>query len=176
MKERSEMAKRTLACLFCLTVLYDLKSASAQGLFGAGTTPVGSNAPSYYYLGGKEGLTIAVNLWGFVRNPGRYEVPSSTDLVQLISLGGGPLEHAELDNVRIVRQILRSDSTYATEVMPIDLNHYQDTGEKTPLLLPGDTIIVPGSTFNAVQQILAVFRDVALIFSGVATLMIALRR
>jgi len=103
-------------------------------------------------------------------------VPSSTDLVQLISLGGGPLEHAELDGVKIVRQILQSDSTYKTEVIPVDLNHYQNTGAKTPLLLPGDTIIVPGSTFNTIEQILSVFRDVALIFSGVATLMIALHQ
>lgn len=151
-------------------------AAFAQGLFGQQTTPIGSSAPSYYYLGGKEGLTIAVNLWGFVKNPGRYEVPSSTDLVQLISLGGGPLEHAELDGVKIVRQIMQADSTYKTEVIPINLDHFQKTGAKTPLLLPGDTIIVPGSTFSAVQQLVALFRDVALIFSGVGTLILVLRR
>ncbi len=170
------MRKKTFAILIGLVFLAALRPAKAQGLFGTSTPPIGSNAPSYYYLGGKEGLTIAVNLWGFVRNPGRYEVPSSTDLVQLISLGGGPLEHAELDGVKIVRQILQPDSTYKTEVIPVDLDHYQDTGAKTPLLLPGDTIIVPGSTFNTIEQILSVFRDVALIFSGVATLMIALHQ
>ncbi len=170
------MRKKSFAALIGLVFLVFLQSANAQGLFTNPTPSIGSSAPSYYYLGGKEGLTIAVNLWGFVRNPGRYEVPSSTDLVQLISLGGGPLEHAELDGVRIVRQILQPDSTYKTEVIPVDLDHYQNTGAKTPLLLPGDTIIVPGSTFNTIEQILSVFRDVALIFSGVATLMIALHQ
>ncbi|HQT90556.1 MAG TPA: SLBB domain-containing protein [Candidatus Kryptobacter bacterium] len=170
------MRKKSFAALVGLVFLASLQSAKAQGLFSNPTSSIGANAPSYYYLGGKEGLTIAVNLWGFVRNPGRYEVPSSTDLVQLISLGGGPLEHAELDGVRIVRQILQPDSTYKTEVILVDLNHYQNTGAKTPLLLPGDTIIVPGSTFNTIEQILSVFRDVALIFSGVATLMIALHQ
>jgi SLBB domain len=170
------MRKKSFAALIGLLFLVALQPADAQGLFSNPTPSIGANAPSYYYLGGKEGLTIAVNLWGFVRNPGRYEVPSSTDLVQLISLGGGPLEHAELDGVRIVRQILQPDSTYKTEVIPVDLNHYQNTGAKTPLLLPGDTIIVPGSTFNTIEQILSVFRDVALIFSGVATLMIALKQ
>ncbi len=170
------MRKKSVAALVGLVFLVSLQSVNAQGLFSNPTPSTGSNAPSYYYLGGKEGLTIAVNLWGFVRNPGRYEVPSSTDLVQLISLGGGPLEHAQLDGVRIVRQIIQPDSTYKTEVIPVDLDHYQNTGAKTPLLLPGDTIIVPGSTFNTVEQILSVFRDVALIFSGVATLMIALKQ
>ena len=170
------MGKKSFAALVGLVFLASLQSVNAQGLFSNQTPSIGSSAPSYYYLGGKEGLTIAVNLWGFVRNPGRYEVPSSTDLVQLISLGGGPLEHAQLDGVRIVRQILQPDSTYKTEVIPVDLDHYQNTGAKTPLLLPGDTIIVPGSTFNTIEQILSVFRDVALIFSGVATLMIALHQ
>jgi SLBB domain len=150
-------------------------SLFAQGLFNLQNAPVGSNAPSYYYLGGKEGLTIGVNLWGFVRNPGRYEVPSSTDLVQLISLGGGPLEHAQLDGVKIVRQILQADSTYQTEVIPVDLKKYQTTGAKTPLLLPGDTIIVPGSTFTLLQEFFALFRDVALIFSGIGTFILVLR-
>ena len=157
-------------------ILIAASSASAQGLFSQPNAPIGSSAPSYYYLGGKEGLTISVNLWGFVKNPGRYEVPSSTDLVQLISLGGGPLEHAQLDGVKIVRQIMQQDSTYKTEVIPADLDYFQKTGEKTPLLLPGDTIIVPGSTFSAIQQILSLFRDAGLILSGVGTLILVLQR
>jgi hypothetical protein len=150
-------------------------SLFAQDLFNLQNAPNGSNAPSYYYLGGREGLTIGVNLWGFVRNPGRYEVPSSTDLVQLISLGGGPMEHAQLDGVKIVRQILQPDSTYKTEVIPVDLKNFQQTGQKTPLLLPGDTIIVPGSTFTILQEVFALFRDVALIFSGIGTFILVLR-
>lgn len=153
------------------------EEVSAQGLFSSQQVATqGSSAPSYYYLGGREGLTIVVNLWGFVLHPGRYEVPSSTDLVQLVSLGGGPLEHAQLTDIKIVRQILQPDSSYQTQVIPVDLTDYQNTGVKTPLLLPGDTIIVPGSTFSAVEEILSVFRDVALIFSGVGTIIIALKR
>lgn len=147
----------------------------AQGLFENQVPLANSNAPSYYYLGGRAGLTIVVNLWGFVRNPGRYEVPSSTDLVQLISLGGGPLEYARLDGIRIVRQILQPDSSYKTEVIPIDLQEFMKTGQKTPLLLPGDTIIVPGSTFSAIQEILPIFGYVAVILSGVATFLLYLR-
>lgn len=168
--------KRFILMVLAVLFLAATNAAYSQGLFENQNLPIGSSAPSYYYLGGKEGLTISVNLWGFVKNPGRYEVPSSTDLVQLISFGGGPLEHAELDGVKIVRQIMLPDSSYKTEVIPVDLEKFQKTGEKTPLLLPGDTIIVPGSTFSAVQQIVALFRDVALIFSGVGTLILVLRQ
>ena len=161
------------SAIFSLCFMATTAGSLAQDLFNLQSGSVGSNAPSYYYLGGKEGLTIGVNLWGFVRNPGRYEVPSSTDLVQLISLGGGPLEHAQLDGVKIVRQIMQPDSTYQTEVIPVDLKNYQQTGQKTPLLVPGDTIIVPGSTFTLLEEFFALFRDVALIFSGIGTFLIA---
>ncbi|MCL5267707.1 MAG: SLBB domain-containing protein [Bacteroidetes bacterium] len=170
------MLKNLLNILTAGTILLFADSVFAQGLFGNQNVPIGSSAASYYYLGGKEGLTISVNLWGFVKNPGRYDVPSSTDLVQLISFGGGPLEHAQLDGVKIIRQIMQPDSSYKTEVIPVDLQKFQLTGQKTPLLLPGDTIIVPGSTFDAIQQIVALFRDVALIFSGVGTLVLVLRQ
>ncbi len=170
------LIRRFTRLILTILLLAATDAAYAQGLFGNQNIPIGSSAPSYYYLGGKEGLTISVNLWGFVKNPGRYDVPSSTDLVQLISFGGGPLEHAELDGVKIIRQIMQPDSSYDTEVIPVNLKEFQQTGEKTPLLLPGDTIIVPGSTFDAVQQIVALFRDVALIFSGVGTLILVLRQ
>lgn len=35
--------------------------------------------------------TIAVNVWGAVLQPGRYEVAPSTDLLTLLSLAGGPV-------------------------------------------------------------------------------------
>ncbi len=168
------MRIKLFVTLMILSSTIALSPVRAQGLFESEVPPVGSSAPSYYYLGGREGLTIVVNLWGFVRNPGRYEVPSSTDLVQLISLGGGPLEHAELEGVKIVRQIQQPDSTYKTQVIPINLHNFVETGEKSPLLLPGDTIIVPGSTFSAFQEILSVFRDTALIFSGIGTFLLYL--
>lgn len=168
------MRLKYFATFFLCFIATTADSLFAQDLFNLQSGSMGSNAPSYYYLGGKEGLTIGVNLWGFVRNPGRYEVPSSTDLVQLISLGGGPLEHAELEGVKIVRQILQPDSSYQTEVIPVNLKDFQLTGKKTPLLLPGDTIIIPGSTFNTLEEILSVFRDTALIFSGIGTFLLYL--
>jgi len=169
------MRIKVLLLTFIIFSALGISSVTAQGLFETQAPPVGSSAPSYYYLGGREGLTIVVNLWGFVKNPGRYEVPSSTDLVQLISLGGGPLEHAQLEGVKIVRQIMQRDSTYETQVIPVDLRAFEQSGEKSPLLLPGDTIIVPGSTFTLLEELFAMFRDIALIFSGIGTFILVLR-
>ena len=60
--------------------------ASAQAT-QSGLAPMlpSASAASYYYIAKPGELTIQVNVWGFVKNPGRYEVASSTDLIQLIS-------------------------------------------------------------------------------------------
>ena len=167
------MIKRTPVLVgIALTLM--VSAAPAQSLFGQQNNAIGSNAPSYYYLGGKEGLMIGVNLWGFVDKPGRYEVPSSTDLVQLISYGGGPLVGANLSKVKIVREILQADSSYKTEVIHVDLEHFEKKGAQPVLLLPGDTIIVPGSTFSTLQEVLPVLGYLGAILSGLGTILLVL--
>ena len=167
------LIKRT-PVLVGIALMFMVSAAPAQSLFGQQNNAIGSNAPSYYYLGGKEGLMIGVNLWGFVGKPGRYEVPSSTDLVQLISFGGGPLVGANLSHVKIVRQILQPDSTYKTEVIPVDLEQYEKQGAQPILLLPGDTIIVPGSMFSTLQEIIPLLGYLGSVLAGLGTLLIVI--
>ena len=59
-----------------------------------------------------------VNIWGFVQKPGRYEVPSSTGLIQLISFAGGPVQYAKLDEVKLTRLML-GDTTGAKHTTEI---------------------------------------------------------
>lgn len=48
-------------------------------------------SPASYYNYSQPGdITIHVNVWGTVRNPGLYEVPQQTTLSTLFSLAGGP--------------------------------------------------------------------------------------
>lgn len=135
-----------------------------------------TTSPTYYSLAGQGGLVITVNLWGYVGRPGQYEVPGSTNLVQLISLAGGPTENAELDKVEIVRQIMQPDSTFKTEVIPVDLREFKEKGGQTPLLSPGDTIIVPGSTSESLRLVLAFLGPVFSLVTAVGTLILILRR
>jgi NADH:ubiquinone oxidoreductase subunit F (NADH-binding) len=145
-------------------------------LFQSRQRIVPSSGSSAYYFVGKTGeLTITVNLWGFVRNPGRYEVPSSTDLIQLISYGGGPLKEAKLNKVRIVRNV-REDSTIVEKVLEIDVEKIIENGEPSPILLPGDTVVVPGSSIDVIKDILAILRDIGLAAGGIAAIINVLRR
>ncbi|CUS96457.1 polysaccharide biosynthesis/export family protein [Candidatus Chrysopegis kryptomonas] len=158
-----------------LILLLFVSSAFAQ-LFEGGTRIITGGGSSAYYFVGKTGeLTITVNLWGFVRNPGRYEVPSSTDLVQLISYGGGPLKEAKLKDVKIIRNV-REDSTIVEKVIKVNVEKIIEDGEPSPILLPGDTVVVPGGSIDVIKDILAILRDIGLAAGGIAAIINVLRR
>lgn len=159
-----------------IILLLSFASISFAQLFESGTRIVTGGGSSAYYFVGKTGeLTITVNLWGFVRNPGRYEVPSSTDLVQLISYGGGPLKEAKLKDVKIIRSV-REDTTIVEKVIKINVEKIIENGEPSPILLPGDTVVVPGGSIDVIKDILAILRDIGLAAGGIAAIINVLRR
>ncbi len=159
-----------------IIILFFACSLSAQTMLGPNEPTTQPMSPSYYALNGESGLTISVNLWGYVGKPGRYDVPSSTDLVQLISLAGGPTADAELNKVEIVRQEMQPDSTFRPKVIPVNLEKFKSDGDQTPLLSPGDTIIVPGSSTESLRLALSILAPLFSLVTAVGTLILILRR
>lgn len=113
-----------------------------------------------YYIGEEGELLIKVNIWGRVRQPGQYFVPSNTDLVTLISVAGGPAEKSRLDNVRIVR-----NTEAGSEIIVVDIKKFIKTGDQRiiPLLQPDDTVIMSGSIWYVLSNIVAVVAQLAII-------------
>ena len=118
-----------------------------------------SDRPAQYILGSDDILLVNVNLWGHVQRPGIYSIPSAYTLIDLISSAGGPSKTARLSDVRIVRK--------NQEVIEVDIEQFLKTGkvELLPLLQPGDTIIVSGSVQDIFTRVVAIFRDLAIIFN-----------
>jgi hypothetical protein len=137
-------------------------SAQLEASFG-GRQSLSSTA--YYYISKAGEITMPVNLWGNVKNPGRYEVPISTDLVELLSFAGGPSGRATLDAVRIIRTVRRDNLMRKVE-FEVNLDEMQKLDEKALDLEPGDTIIIEGGNMD--------FRDYALIVSTVAAVTAAI--
>jgi hypothetical protein len=106
---------------------------------------------SQYYIGATNELLIRVNIWGRVRQPGQYFIPSTTDLITLISVAGGPEPRSRLDNVRIVR-----NRENGPEIIVANIKKYIKTGDKRliPNLEPEDTIILSGSTWQLVGDVI----------------------
>ena len=127
----------------------------------------GTSAAAYYYITKPGEITIQVNLWGHVRNPGRYEVPISTDLIQLISFAGGPLVEANLGSVRITRGVSSRKVEFS-----MNLNHLDQLDDQSIRLQPGDTILIEASSFTF-QAFVGVITTAAIITAAVANVLTA---
>ena len=129
---------------------------------GATGTLIGTGGErgAQYYIGSQNELLMAVNVWGLVSKPGQYLVPSTTDLMTLISVAGGPMPKARLDNVRVIRS-----SSSGSEVLVINIKRYLKTGDERiiPKLQPGDTVIIAGSLGELTSQIVGIFAQLAIV-------------
>ena len=118
-----------------------------------------------YYLGTADEIVVPINIWGFVKNPGQYMVPNNTDLISLLSYAGGPVEGAKVSKIRIVR----SDIQIEKKVLTINVKKYLETGDTRliPLLRPGDTVVVKGTTFHWIQRFFSFLASFA-VFAQIA--------
>jgi hypothetical protein len=101
----------------------------------------------FYDLSDPESVNIRVAVWGFVRYPGKYLVPSYTSVLDLLSFAGGPGNESQLDDIRIYRN--KSDGSQ--EMIKYDFNDIlwesklDSKFREIPILEAGDILVVPGS-------------------------------
>jgi len=78
-------------------------------------------------------------------------VPYETDLISLLSFAGGPREEARIKSIKLVRS---GTEEAKTQVIEIDVKAYLDKGriEEIPILRPGDTVVVSGTSFHFINQ------------------------
>jgi protein involved in polysaccharide export with SLBB domain len=103
---------------------------------------------------------ISVYIWGEVKLPGKYYVPSGTSIIDVISTAGGPTNFADLKKVKIVHT--RRD-TERVEI--INLEEYLKKKSKTKILevYDSDVILVPTNSWYTWKQVIKVLGDVALV-------------
>lgn len=104
------------------------------------------NSAAIFDLSDPIGVNIEVNLWGFVKLPGRYRVPVTTTFLDLMSFSGGPTEESNLEEIRILRN--GNDPGKKPEVIKLnydDLMWNDEISSKTrinPVLQSGDVVII----------------------------------
>ncbi len=115
-----------------------------------------------YYLepGLEEELKIKVRVWGEVTVPGLYIVGDGADLIEVISLAGGPTQDADLGDVRIVRSFGEE-----SRVIEVDVKEYLGKGSREAVILlePGDTVSVPSQTWPKIFRWTGVISTLTLI-------------
>ncbi|MBS1517224.1 MAG: SLBB domain-containing protein [Bacteroidetes bacterium] len=118
-------------------------------------TKVGNDAFStqqggYYNYGDKDKVNIEVNVWGYVRYPGKYLIPQGSTITDLISYSGGPLTDSKLEDIRLYRP--KNDSMRISNDQLITLNYndlvweerVQMKNKLNTQLIPGDILILTG--------------------------------
>lgn len=112
---------------------------------GRGLGEVRQTQGAFYDYSDPAGLNIKVSVWGFVKYPGKYVVPSYSTVEDLLSYAGGPTDDAHLDDLRLYRYD-EDSSQVMVKINYNDLlwNEKIETLTKTPDLLAGDILLVPG--------------------------------
>jgi hypothetical protein len=150
------MKKTVIIALFgCMVIPF----LSARGQESTLSLP--QDRAAQYYLGSKDELLIPVNVWGFVQKPGQYLVPDNTELITLLSYAGGPTENAKISHIRVIR----NDRKMGNVVYKVDVKKYIETGDDRliPVLKPGDTIIVNGTTFHWINRFFEFVSRIAIV-------------
>ncbi len=114
-------------------------------------------------------VNIMVNIWGYVRFPGKYYVPENSKVLDLLSYAGGPTPDAFLDDIRLYRG--STDQEGLIKKLSFDeLMNSENPNIKNlvvPALLPGDVLLVPGEPK-------LYFRDYVAIYTSITSVLISL--
>jgi protein involved in polysaccharide export with SLBB domain len=165
--------------LFLLIVIIHLIPAQDNDIIIG--KPPNTTTAAVYDLSNPEGVNIEVNLWGFVRYPGRYKIPYNTTFLDLISYSGGPTESSNLTDIRIVRNL--TDSSKAkTEVIKLNYNDFL-WGDKVkinnkfnPVLKSGDVILVLEEKRYTSRENFAFYMPIVVSLITLATFIVTLTK
>jgi protein involved in polysaccharide export with SLBB domain len=162
---------RTVISSVLLALVFGVGQVSAQMESNIGGSKSGASSAAYYYISKPGEITMPINLWGHVRNPGRYEVPISTDIVQLVSYAGGPMAEANLGSVKIAR-VVRGVDAMRTVEFDVNLDHLDKLDEKARRLEPGDTIFIEANAVTF-REVFDIATTTALIAATIANVLLA---
>lgn len=125
-------------------------SVQAQDKEKVGVNQMSPQQGGLYIFAEKDKVNIEVSVWGYVKFPGKYIIPEGSSLVDLISYSGGPLEGANLEDIRLLRP--KNDTLKVTKDELIKFNYndlfwnedVMNTSNRNITLKPGDVFIFPG--------------------------------
>ena len=134
----------SISAIFIFLFLDQSYSQDDKERVGVETTQTGAG---YYNFGRKDKVNIEVNVWGFVKFPGKYLVPKGTTMLDLLSYSGGPTIETKLEEIRLYRPKNDSLNISKDEIITFNYNDIlweesiNKTDRKNITLIPGDILI-----------------------------------
>ena len=139
------------------------------------------SGPAFYDLSDPFGVNIEVNLWGFVKNPGRYKIPYKSTIIDLISYSGGPVENSDLKEIRILRP--GNDSSKAkSKIIKVNYDDFlwgdkiNENSIRNPVLQAGDVILVKQERRYTLRDNLLIVLPIVSSLVSIITLIITITK
>ena len=109
-------------------------------------------------------IMMYVNIWGHVGSPGHHLVYEGIDLATLMSVVGGPRTGANMEKVRVFREIPEEDGTL---VYYVDFEKFVSSGDRSEFIRikPNDTIIIPEKFSNYILTQVGTFNTFLSLFN-----------
>ena len=96
----------------------------------------------YYQIAKPFEVSMTINLWGEVPQQGLFIVPTSTDIIQLLSFSGGIRETANLEEVLLYRAMKDAKDGKSRQLRIVNVRAIVEGGAPVVQLAPGDMIVV----------------------------------
>lgn len=163
---------RKVSVLFFFIFLFTSQIFAQDDSYQLGSADFGYRTQGGFYdYSDPKTVNFTVSVWGYVKFPGRYLVPISTSVADLLSYAGGPLTTAELDNLRIYRK----DTAKGDNLIKFNYNDllWEDdikfSKRFVPDLQANDILMVPGTERYFFKDWLSIFLS---FLSAVSTVVI----
>ncbi len=138
------MVTRSLALLVAsiLILFAAAPDASAQSVSELDRSRYSQAA--YYNYSEPGDVTILVNVWGTVRNPGLYQVPRGTTLSTLFSVAGGPsiAQRTRRQTRTIEVRLVRNEGGERRPIFNSVMENEVVVAAEDPVLQEGDVLTV----------------------------------
>ena len=128
----------------------------------------------FYDYSNPEGINIKVMVWGYVKFPGQYIIPSASGVNDLLSLAGGPTQEANIDDLKLFR--INPDSSQTIVKFNYSDLLWNNSDLSIPLKIPGlhagDILLVPGAPKWYLRDYLGLALSVVSTVASIATLLV----
>lgn len=145
-----------------------------------GSTDFGARASqnAYFDYSDPEAVNIKISVWGSVRYPGKYLVPSYTSVLDLLSYAGGPNDNAAMDELKLYR-VNDNGKEKLIDFSYDDIVNGDKLEEKNrvvPKLEPGDFLIVPSMSATSFRDYLNLGLQIVSVVVSVISIILWSRR
>ena len=114
-------------------------------------------------------LFMNINIWGMETSGGRIKVPEGIDMVELLSIIGGPDQGSNYKKIIIIRENPNENNK---RKITIDITQFLKNGDRSYMakILPNDTVIINKKLGYLIIDRLSVYSSLLSIITIISTL------